>query len=101
MPGQGTDAGREAGSVQNDAVQTGITKLQGRQAGTGGGCVGPLTVSGGVSLTEEINSIQYALVSETDQLGVRYIWTMTQRTSDETRPMNIAIPHVIYLGLTI
>ena len=101
MPNASQDAGREAGSWQQDAVQTGITKLQGRQAGIGGGCVGPLTVSGGVKLLETANDIQYALVSEPDQFGKGYTWTINQRMATETRSANIAIPHVIYLGLTI
>ena len=92
-------AGREAGKWQEDAVQPGFTQLLGRQAGKGGGCVGPVSASGGVTLTTKDTAIQYGLVSETGELAMQYTWKSTQRTADETHPVNIAIPVILYLGL--
>ena len=91
--------GREAGKWQEDAVQPGFTQLLGRQAGTGGGCVGPVSVSGGVTLTTKDTAIQYGLVSGVSELAMQYIWKSTQRTADETHPVNVALPVVLYLGL--
>ena len=92
-------AGREAGSWQQDAVQPGFTQLLGRQAGTGGGCVGPVSASGGVTLTTKDTAIQYGLVSEASELAMQYTWKSTQRTADETHPVNVAFPVCLYLGL--
>ena len=91
--------GRKAGEWQEDAVQPGFTQLLGRQAGTGGGCVGPVSVSGGVTLTTKDTAIQYGLVSGVSELAMQYIWKSTQRTADETHPVNVALPVVLYLGL--
>ena len=92
-------AGREAGEWQEDAVQPGFTQLLGRQAGKGGGCVGPVSASGGVTLTTKDTAIQYGLVSEVSELAMQYAWKSTQRTADETHPVNVALPVVLYLGL--
>ena len=92
-------AGREAGSWQQDAVQPGFTQLLGRQAGTGGGCVGPVSASGGVTLTTKDTAIQYGLVSGASELAMQYTWKSTQRTADETHPVNVAFPVCLYLGL--
>lgn len=94
-----TGEGQEAGKWQEDAVQPGFTQLLGRQAGTGGGCVGPVSVSGGVTLTTKDTAIQYGLVSGVSELAMQYIWKSTQRTADETHPVNVALPVVLYLGL--
>ena len=80
-------------------MQPGFTQLLGRQAGKGGGCVGPVSASGGVTLTTKDTAIQYGLVSETGELAMQYTWKSTQRTADETHPVNIAIPVILYLGL--
>ena len=69
------------------------------QAGTGGGCVGPVSVSGGVTLTTKDTAIQYGHVSGVSELAMQYIWKSTQRTADETHPVNVALPVVLYLGL--
>lgn len=92
-------AGREAGSWQGDAVQPGFTQLLGRQAGTGGGCIGPVSASGGVTLTTKDTAIQYGLVSEASELAVQYTWKSTQRIAAETHPVNVAFPVCLYLGL--
>lgn len=92
-------AGREAGSWQGDAVQPGFTQLLGRQAGTGGGCIGPVSASGGVTLTTKDTAIQYGLVSEVSELAVQYTWKSTQRIAAETHPVNVAFPVCLYLGL--
>ncbi|CAK7078635.1 MAG: hypothetical protein MEBIL_02918 [Bilophila sp.] len=94
-----TGAGREAGSWQGDAVQPGFTQLLGRQAGTGGGCIGPVSASGGVTLTTKDTAIQYGLVSEASELAVQYTWKSTQRIAAETHPVNVAFPVCLYLGL--
>ena len=91
--------GREAGSWQGDAVQPGFTQLLGRQAGTGGGCIGPVSASGGVTLTTKDTAIQYGLVSEVSELAVQYTWKSTQRIAAETHPVNVAFPVCLYLGL--
>ena len=93
--------GREAGSWQGDAVQPGFTQLLGRQAGTGGGCIGPVSVSGGVTLTTKDAAIQYGLVSEVSELAVQYTWKSTQRIAAETHPVNVAFPVCLYLGLPV
>ena len=87
------------GEWQEDAVQPGFTQLLGRQAGKGGGCVGPVSASGGVTLTTKDTAIQYGLVSEVSELAMQYAWKSTQRTADETHPVNVALPVVLYLGL--
>ena len=92
-------AGREAGSWQGDAVQPGFTQLLGRQAGTGGGCIGPVSASGGVTLTTKDTAIQYGLVSEVSELAVQYTWKSTQRIAAETHPVNVAFPVCLYLGI--
>ena len=94
-------AGREAGSWQGDAVQPGFTQLLGRQAGTGGGCIGPVSASGGVTLTTKDTAIQYGLVSEVSELAVQYTWKSTQRIAAETHPVNVAFPVCLYLGLPV
>lgn len=94
-----TGADREAGSWQGDAVQPGFTQLLGRQAGTGGGCIGPVSASGGVTLTTKNTAIQYGLVSEVSELAVQYTWKSTQRIAAETHPVNISVPAILYLGL--
>ena len=53
-------------------MQPGFTQLLGRQAGTGGGCIGPVSASGGVTLTTKDTAIQYGLVSEVSELAVQY-----------------------------
>ena len=93
--------GREAGSWQGDAVQPGFTQLLGRQAGTGGGCIGPVSASGGVTLTTKDTAIQYGLVSEVSELAVQYTWKSTQRIAAETHPVNVAFPVCLYLGLPV
>lgn len=90
---------REAGSWQGDAVQPGFTQLLGRQAGTGGGCIGPVSASGGVTLTTKDAAIQYGLVSSVSELAVQYAWKSTQRIAAETHPVNVAFPVCLYLGL--
>ena len=91
--------GREAGSWQGDAVQPGFTQLLGRQAGTGGGCIGPVSASGGVTLTTKDTAIQYGFVSEVSELAVQYTWKSTQRIAAETHPVNVAFPVCLYLGI--
>ena len=93
--------GREAGSWQGDAVQPGFTQLLGRQAGTGGGCIGPVSASGGVTLTTKDTAIQYGFVSEVSELAVQYTWKSTQRIAAETHPVNVAFPVCLYLGLPV
>ena len=80
-------------------MQPGFTQLLGRQAGTGGGCIGPVSVSGGVTLTTKDAAIQYGLVSEASELAVQYTWKSTQRIAAETHPVNISVPAILYLGL--
>ena len=93
--------GREAGSWQGDAVQPGFTQLLGRQAGKGGGCIGPVSASGGVTLATKDTAIQYGLVSEVSELAVQYTWKSTQRIAAETHPVNVAFPVCLYLGLPV
>ena len=80
-------------------MQPGFTQLLGRQAGKGGGCVGPVSASGGVTLTTKDTAIQYGHVRDVRELAMPYAWKSTQRTADETHPVNVALPVVLYLGL--
>ena len=88
--------GREAGSWEQDAVQTGITSLSSRYVDTWHGIAGPLDVLGDV--TETLSTDPTTALQGTS-IGEGYVrWTVNQRMADETRPVNIAIPVIIYLG---
>ncbi len=92
MPGEG----REAGSWQQDAVQTGLTSLSSRYMNSADVVAGPVNVSGDMTETSSTDTTT-ALQSSTLAVG-QVRWTVNQRMADETRPVNIAIPIIIYLG---
>ena len=94
-------AGREAGSWQQDAVETGITSIYCEpMGGYGDNYPATVTLEGNVSLhdTDYADSI---IVYMTD-IGTPVVhrrYYINQRQALETRPVNIAQPSIIYLGL--
>ena len=92
-----TGGSREAGSAQGDAIQTDITSLSSRYIGTWYVGAGPASVSGDVTQTSVADSNATTLQSGGIGDGYAY-WTVNQRMADETRPVNIAITIIIYLG---
>ena len=93
--------GREAGSWQQDAVETGITSIYCEpMGGYGDNYPATVTLEGNVSLhdTDYADSI---IVYMTD-IGTPVVhrrYYINQRQALETRPVNIAQPSIIYLGL--
>ena len=88
---------REAGSWQEDAVQTGITKIGATRFDTAWETVatadGNVRSFGGQILVDTL----------TANIGVKRDWQFfesLQRVADKTRPVNVALPIVIYLGST-
>ena len=82
-PGQTTDIGRVAGSMQEDAFQGHEHQLFDVQSGGGGGYLG----SGSDNWTRNTQQI------------VQKPGYSPARVADETRPYNLAVPHYIFLGV--
>ena len=97
--GQGT--GREAGSWQQDSVETGITSIYCEpMGGYGDNYPATVTLEGNVSL-HDTGYADSIIVYMTD-IGTPVVhrrYYINQRQALETRPVNIAQPSIIYLGL--
>ena len=96
-----TGAGREAGSWQQDAVETGITSIYCEpMGGYGDNYPATVTLEGNVSL-HDTGYADSIIVYMTD-IGTPVVhrrYYINQRQALETRPVNIAQPSIIYLGL--
>ena len=94
-------AGREAGSWQQDAVETGITSIYCEpMGGHGDNYPATVTLEGNVSL-HDTGYADSIIVYMTD-IGTSVVhrsYYINQRQALETRPVNIAQPSIIYLGL--
>ena len=94
-------AGREAGSWQQDAVETGITSIYCEpMGGYGDNYPATVTLEGNVSL-HDTGYADSIIVYMTD-IGTPVVhrrYYINQRQALETRPVNIAQPSIIYLGL--
>ena len=94
-------AGREAGSWQQDAVETGITSVYCEpMGGYGDNYPATVTLEGNVSL-HDTGYADSIIVYMTD-IGTPVVhrrYYINQRQALETRPVNIAEPSIIYLGL--
>lgn len=93
VPGQSTDAGREAGSVQRDAVQATWTSMVIKPMSANDSPVGVR----GVTTTRGATTGRLAY----EGAGINaqsFVATNAQRQADETRAVNVAIPHIVYLG---
>ena len=94
-------AGREAGSWQQDAVETGITSVYCEpMGGHGDNYPATVTLEGNVSL-HDTGYADSIIVYMTD-IGTPVVhrrYYINQRQALETRPVNIAQPSIIYLGL--
>ena len=88
----------QIGAYQQDAVQTGITKIHSRLLGNLSSSAGPSGVYGNVSNGREFDSTSN-VPSETSGSGYIF-WENLQRTASETRPSNVTIRYGIYLGRT-
>ena len=89
-------AGREAGSWQGDAVQTGITTMTIRAlSGGSGSLAGPAAMQGNIT----ISSVGYANAIAPEANETAYLATVNQRVAPETRPVNVSLPVCMYLGL--
>ena len=88
----------QIGAYQQDAVQTGITKIYSRLLGNLSSSAGPSGVYGNVSNGREFDSTSN-VPSETSGSGYVF-WENLQRTASETRPSNVTISYGIYLGRT-
>ena len=94
-------AGREAGSWQQDAVETGITSIYCEpMGGYGDNYPATVTLEGNVSLhdTGYADSIIVYMADIGTPVAHRRYY-INQRQAQETRPANIAQPSIIYLGL--
>ena len=94
-------AGREAGSWQQDAVETGITSVYCEpMGGHGDNYPATVTLEGNVSLhdTGYADSIIVYMADIGTPVAHRRYY-INQRQAQETRPANIAQPSIIYLGL--
>ena len=94
MPNQTVDAGREAGSVQSDAVQSTWTSMIIKPMNTDDSPVGIKGVT--ITRGEVTGRLAYEGAGITAQ---NFVATNAQRQADETRAVNVAIPHIIYLGI--
>ena len=94
-------AGRETGSWQQDAVETGITSIYCEpMGGYGDNYPATVTLEGNVSL-HDTGYADSIIVYMTD-IGTPVVhrrYYINQRQALETRPVNIAQPSIIYLGL--
>ena len=87
---------REAGSLQGDAVQTGITTMTIRAlSGGSGSLAGPAAMQGNIT----ISSVGFANAIAPGANEAAYLATVNQRVAPETRPANVALPVALYLGL--
>ena len=94
-------AGREAGSWQQDAVETGITSIYCEpMGGYGDNYPATVTLEGNVSLhdTGYADSIIVYMADIGTPVAHRRYY-INQRQAQETRPANIAQPSIIYLGI--
>ena len=94
-------AGREAGSWQQDAVETGITSVYCEpMGGHGDNYPATVTLEGNVSLhdTGYADSIIVYMADIGTPVAHRRYY-INQRQAQETRPANIAQPSIIYLGI--
>ena len=94
-------AGREAGSWQQDAVETGITSVYCEpMGGYGDNYPATVTLEGNVSLhdTGYADSIIVYMADIGTPVAHRRYY-INQRQAQETRPANIAQPSIIYLGI--
>ena len=99
MPGQSADAGREAGSWQQDAVEQ-LPELVSAYGADGGG--NPYSQwAGNVSTREGWNNTDWLLLEVVSPGRLPKVYTSEQRQAAETRAVNVAIPSCIYLGLTV
>lgn len=98
-----TGAGnRDVGTSEPDAVQTGIEKLYCRFSVDSGGSTSRIvSVLGNVSMETVSNgSYPVAVSGEFGQPGDS-IFTTHQRTAGETRPVNIVLPIILYIGVFV
>lgn len=96
-----TGTGREAGSWQQDAVETGITSVYCEpMGGYGDNYPATVTLEGNVSLhdTGYADSIIVYMADIGTPVAHRRYY-INQRQAQETRPANIAQPSIIYLGI--
>ena len=94
-------AGREAGSWQQDAVETGIISVYCEpMGGYGDNYPATVTLEGNVSLhdTGYADSIIVYMADIGTPVAHRRYY-INQRQAQETRPANIAQPSIIYLGI--
>ena len=94
------DSGREVGSYQQDTVQTGITAITSEPYSTEAqGTEAPSTAFfGNVSeVSTYHDAFTISLFEKANQFK-HFEYHVNQRMADETRPVNIAIPIIIYLG---
>ena len=94
-------AGREAGSWQQDAVETGITSVYCEpMGGYGDSYPATITLEGNVYLhdTDYADSIIVYMADIGTPVAHRRYY-INQRQAQETRPANIAQPSIIYLGI--
>ena len=94
-------AGQEAGSWQQDAVETGITSVYCEpMGGYGDNYPATVTLEGNVSLhdTGYADSIIVYMADIGTPVAHRRYY-INQRQAQETRPANIAQPSIIYLGI--
>lgn len=92
--------GRESGSLEHDALQLGISTIHSRFAVDTLGNTSRIVGASGDVVTETISNDSYPVsLSGSIQPG-EWQFQSKQRTANETRPVNIALPVCMYLGLT-
>lgn len=94
-PGQAVDSGRTAGAAQKDAVQTGITGISARNVEAD--YSNPAVVVAG-NVTQSYDGVNTITLNQSAVQLNMTLYTVNQRTASETRPLNVAIPMIIYLG---
>lgn len=94
-PGQAVDAGRAAGASQKDAVQTGITGISARNVESD--YENPASVVAG-NVSQGYDGVNTITLNQSSVQLNMTLYTVNQRTASETRPLNVAIPMIIYLG---
>jgi hypothetical protein len=78
-------------------VQQGITDITSRPLkGAPDNSSGPWGVGGNVLLTRGVNNVNLGMYD--GGAGNSFNWAVQQRFADETRPSNIAVPVILYLG---
>ena len=94
------NTGRDAGSYEEDAVQTGMTGFFSEPTGHPGEQLpGAISPYGNVSM--QSSGYRDSFIIYMQEIGVitdHKSFTINQRFSDKTRPENVSVPVALYLG---